>query len=484
MRKSKRQQLEFVFAESPQGVGPSRKVDVSTGREGLAHQANPSQRRESTPPPVVDTSRLLEFVAAPENLESALRRVVANKGAPGVDGKSVEEVDREKDLILPKLRHALLTETYVPGDVRRVWIPKPGGGQRALGIPNVVDRWVQTAVLQILEPIFEPSFHPSSHGFRPERSCQSAITTAKEYVKEGCQYTVDIDLEKFFDQVNHQRLLDRMSQLVKDRRVLRIVRLMLKAEVVLPNGVHVASEEGTPQGGPLSPFLSNIVLDELDQELERRGLRFVRYADDCNIYVRSERAGHRVMDSIGRFIEGRLRLKVNRKKSAVARSGRRHFVGFLVGPLKDGEVAVRLSPRSVKRLSQRIRELTPRNWGNSLQHCMDRVSGYLKGWIGFFWICSQETRRLFRAVDAHIRRRLRAIVIRQRKRSLYLLRHLSQHGAGWHAARMTAYSRRGVWFSSRTYGISLAYRNRWFQSRLASLEELWLKRASARGGLD
>ena len=228
-----------------------------------------------------------------------------------MDGRSVEEVVDDAPRLLPKLRHELLSGAYRPGDIRRVWIPKPGGGQRGLGIPNVVDRVVQQALLQVLEPLFEPTFHHSSHGFRPHRGAPTAIAEAKKHFAEGRVWTVDIDLSKFFDRVHHQRLLNRMARHVEDGRVLKLVHRMLKAKVVLPDGTRTATDEGTPQGGPLSPLLSNIVLDELDWELERRGLRFVRYADDFSVFVKSERAGHRVMNSVRKFIEKRLRLLVN-----------------------------------------------------------------------------------------------------------------------------------------------------------------------------
>jgi RNA-directed DNA polymerase len=233
----------------------------------------------------------MESVALAANLAQALLNVLRNKGASGEDGQTVEEVVEKAPNLLPKLQAALLQGTYRPGEIRRVWIPKPGGGQRGLGIPNVVDRWVQQAVLQILEPIFEPTFHPSSHGFRPNRGAHTAIAEAKEHLKEGYRVVVDLDLSKFFDRVHHQRLLDRLKQQVHDSRILDLVKRMLTAKVVMPDGTKVATMQGTPQGGPLSPLLSNIVLDEWDQELGRRGLRFVRYADDCNIFVRSERAG-------------------------------------------------------------------------------------------------------------------------------------------------------------------------------------------------
>ena len=285
--------------------------------------------------------------------------------------------------LLPRLQRALLDGTYRPGDIRRVWIPKPGGGQRGLGIPNVIDRWVQQAVLQVLEPIFEPTFHASSHGFRPKRGAHTAIAEAKEYVGDGYGVVVDIDLSKFFDRVHHQRLLSRLGQTVADSRILKLIGRMLKAKVVMPDGTRVSTDEGTPQGGPLSPLLSNVVLDEFDWELARRGLRFVRYADDCNIFVRSERAGQRVMDSIRKFLESRLRLLVNEEKSKVARPDEIHFLGFRLRKAPERtKVEVHVSNRTKERMDAKIRELTPRKWGQSLTRCIERINVYLRGWIG------------------------------------------------------------------------------------------------------
>jgi group II intron reverse transcriptase/maturase len=319
--------LSLVFADSPSGGGTAEPPDASGRRNALLHKA----RIKKTRGPVAgaaDTSRLLEEVASEANLAKALLNVVRNKGAPGVDGQTVEEAEAKAPSIIARLRHDLLAECYRPGDVRRVWLPKPGGGQRGLGIPNVVDRTVQQAVLQVLEPIFEPTFHPSSHGFRPNRGAHTAIAEATEHLKAGYQTVVDLDLAKFFDRVHHQRLLARIATRVKDQRIIALIRLMLQAVVVLPDGARIAVQEGTPQGGPLSPLLSNIVLDELDRELARRGLRFVRYADDSNIFVRSERAGQRVMASIRAFLEGRMRLQVNEGKSGVRQPHDVHFLGF------------------------------------------------------------------------------------------------------------------------------------------------------------
>jgi RNA-directed DNA polymerase len=270
----------------------------------------------------------MEEVASEENLRRAFGAVARNRGAPGPDGRSIDEVREHLEELIPRVRQGLLEGTYRPGKIRRVWIPKGGGAVRGLGIPDVIDRWVQQAVHEVLSPTWEPTFHPSSHGFRPGLSCHTAITEAKQHLEEGYEWVVDLDLEKFFDRVHHQRLMARLERRVKDRRLIELIGQMLKAQVVLPDGVVMNTKEGVPQGGPLSPLLSNIVLDELDRELEQRGHRFVRYADDCNIYVRSERAGARVMVSVVGFIERRLRLKVNQGKSAVARPEERHFVGF------------------------------------------------------------------------------------------------------------------------------------------------------------
>jgi group II intron reverse transcriptase/maturase len=345
----------------------------------------------------------------------------------------------------------------------------------SLSVPNVIDRVVQQATLQILEFVFEPTFHDSSHGFRRGRGAHTAIAEAKTYVGEGFTVVVDIDLSKFFDRVNHQRLLARLGQRIDDQPLLRLIGRMLKAKVVLPDGMRVSTEEGTPQGGPLSPLLSNVVLDELDQELQRRGLRFVRYADDCNIYVRSTRAGHRVMASIRAFLDNRLRLQVNEEKSKVARPSGVHFLGFRLGIGKNDQVTVRISDRTKERLDSRIRELTPRKWGRSLSECIQRANSYLNGWIAYFKICTEEGSSLFRRFDAHIRRRLRAIIIHQKKRARHLFRHLQQCDVSAGQAAETAYCHRGPLYKSHTRGIQKAYSNAWFEERLVSLWSSWCK---------
>lgn len=473
MSNSRPRQLRFAFAESPQGNDDGRKADGSAGTPKSVHTAKRSQRSGSSPSAAGGRCSLLALVADQGNLKTALAKVVRNKGAPGVDKQTVDEVSRNAERLLPKLRDALLGETYVPGDIRRVWIPKPSGGRRGLGIPTVMDRWVQQAALQILGPIYEPSFHPSSHGFRPGRGAHTAIAESAGYVTQGLRYVVDIDLESFFDRVSHQRLLDRLAQKIEDRKLLRIIRLMLKANVVLPDGTKLSPEEGTPQGGPLSPLLSNIVLDELDQELERRGLHFVRYADDCNIYVRSERAGQRVMASTRRFIEGRLRLKVNEAKSAVDVSHRRHFLGFRVSASRNGWLTVMLSQRTFQRLDARLRAMTRRNWGSSLKACMQQLSIFMRGWMNYFRLCTKAVLRTLRYFDGHVRRRLRAIIVKQKKRPRHLFRELRRRHVSPASAAKTAYSSRGLWWMSRSTGMNRGYSNAWFSQRLTSLVTLW-----------
>jgi RNA-directed DNA polymerase len=382
-----------------------------------------------------------------ERLEVAFDKVAANKGAPGPDRQTVGQVREHLSLVLAVVSAELLDGTYRVGDIRRVYIPKGGGGQRGLGIPNVVDRMVQEAVRSVLEPLYEPTFHASSHGFRPGRGCQTAISEARTHLAEGYEWVVDLDLEKFFDRVNHQRLMSRLAERVEDKRLLVLIGQMLKAQVVLPEGMKVATEEGVPQGGPLSPLLSNVVLDELDWELDRRGHRFVRYADDCNIYVRSEKAGERVMASVTEFISKRLRLKVNASKSAVARPETRHFLGYRLRRDPSGEVEVLLSERSVKRLRERILELTPRTWGNSLDECIRGIDAYLTGWFGHFGICTAGIERPVAHADAHIRVRLRAILLRHWRTNRTIALRLIRLGVRRETAWRRVHGGRRSWWA-------------------------------------
>jgi RNA-directed DNA polymerase len=464
------EQLELfrATAEDPKGADGG----ADTGQPVPAPRAVPKAR--STKKPALP-AMTMEEVASQDNLRRAFERVASNDGAPGPDRQNVDEVREHLDAVLPTLHRELLDGSYHPGLIRRVWIPKSGGGERGLGIPNVIDRIVQQAVHQVLSPHYEPTFHMSSHGFRPGRSCHTAIAEARVYLEEGHEWVVDLDLEKFFDRVHHDRLLARLELRVKDRRLIDLIRKMLKAKVIMPNGVVVSTREGTPQGGPLSPLLSNIVLDELDRELSRRGHRFVRYADDCNIYVRSERSGQRVMASVVRFIESRLRLKVNAAKSAVARPRERHFVGFrLRREPKDGSTEVLLSKRSKTRIDETIRRLTPRNWGRSLRDCITQLNAYLNGWIGFFWICTEGAAQTISRLDAHIRRRLRALLLRQWKRKRTIVRRLILLGTKPKTAWKVYQGRQSWWALSHSSPVDRGLRNAHFAERgLVSLAEKW-----------
>lgn len=446
-------------------------------------RADRSQERPATqaaPKPVSKGERATAATMdeVRQQLAQAFLNVKRNRGAPGPDGATLDLMHKHRAEWMPVLDSALKDGTYTPGDIRRVWIPKSGGGQRGLGIPNVIDRVVQEAVRLVLEPLYEPTFHRSSHGFRPGRSCHTAIAQAVQHVNEGYEWVVDLDLERFFDRVNHQRLMSKLALRVQDKTVLVLIGRMLKAKVVLPDGMVLPTEEGVPQGGPLSPLLSNIVLDELDEELDRRGHRFVRYADDCNIYVRSERAGQRVMASVKQFIERRLRLKVNEQKSAVARPEERHFLGFRLRcePL-PGTTEVMLSKRSKERIGEKIRELVPRNFGNSLNACIHSLNAYLRGWIGFFGICTAEARN-FQALDAHIRRRLRALQLRHWKRKRTIVRKLVKLGVRYQTACRSIYGgRKSTWALSHTSAVDGALRNSYWDARgLVSITQLWSQR--------
>ena len=367
-----------------------------------------SVAKRVTQSPTESAEWTMEEVCEAENLREALRKVRSNKGSPGVDGMSVDELPGCLKLHWPEIKTQLLSGTYKPQPVKRVEIPKPDGGVRKLGIPTVLDRFIQQAVLQVLQGRWDKTFSESSFGFRPGRSAHQAVAQAQKYVVAGNGWVVDIDLEKFFDRVNHDRLMSKMADREKDKRLLKLTRAFLNAGV-MENGLVSPTDEGTPQGGPLSPLLSNLVLDELDKELESRGHCFVRYADDCNIYVKSEKAGHRVMKSVSEVITRRLKLKVNESKSAVAKPADRKFLGFSLRTWKDRVVRC-LAPVSLAKFKDRVRELTKRTRGVSLEQLAKPLSQYLRGWSGYFNLC--ETPWVMRELDSWIRHRLRHFVLK------------------------------------------------------------------------
>ena len=404
---------------------------------------------------LVSTKRLMEEVCERENMLKAAHRVKVNGGAPGVDGMRVYELEGYLRKQWREIREQLLSGTYKPQPVRRVEIPKPDGGVRKLGIPTVVDRFVQQAVLQVLQPRWDPTFSEYSYGFRPERSAHHAVAKAQRYQELGYSWVVDIDLEKFFDQVNHDRLMARIAGRETDKRLLKLIRAFLNAGV-LENGLVSPTDEGTPQGGPLSPLLSNLVLDELDRELERRGHLFARYADDCNIYVRSERAGCRVMDSITRFIVRKLKLKVNARKSAVARPQKRKFLSFSF--TRDGRR--RILPAALERFKWKVRCRTRPMPGCSFEFLRHELKHFLRGWRGYFGFC--ETPSVLRKLDSWIRRRLRCLAWRMWKRGPKRYHELRRRGVNAGLAATAAGSRLGPWRLSRSPALSIALPNAYF----------------------
>jgi RNA-directed DNA polymerase len=459
LRRDMRQnvQLKLDFRSTPTGEAQKAETEAVESRQAVHAIENPAS-----------TNRLMEEVCERENLREALRRVKANKGSPGVDGMTTDAITDYLKQHWPAIREQLLSGTYEPKPVRRVEIPKPdGAGVRKLGIPTVLDRFIQQAVMQVLQKRWDPTFSEHSYGFRPGRSAHQAVAQAQQYIAEGYNWTVDFDLEKFFDRVNHDKLMGLIAKRVEDKRLLKLIRTFLNAGV-MENGLVSPSVEGTPQGGPLSPLLSNLVLDELDRELERRGHRFVRYADDSNVYVRSERAGQRVMESVTRFITQKLKLKVNEAKSAVARPQQRKFLGFsfTAGP----EVKRIIAPKAVNQFKQRIREITRRAKGVSIKTTMDELAPFMRGWRGYFGFC--ETPEVLLYLTRWVRLRLRAALWRQWKTPRRRRAALLALGVGPRLASNTAGSSHGAWYLARAKALSVGLPNAYFKSLgLPSLAE-------------
>jgi RNA-directed DNA polymerase len=400
----------------------------------------------------------MEEVVGRQNLQRALKRVCANQGSPGVDGMTVDQLRDHLRVHWPEIRQQLLDGQYTPQPVKQVLIPKPDGSSRTLGIPTVVDRFIQQALLQALSPMYDPGFSANSFGFRPGRSAHQAVRQAKQYIAQGYEWVVDIDLEKCFDRINHDILMGRLSRRISDKRILRLTRGYLQAGVMV-NGVVQERYEGTPQGGPLSPLLSNILLDELDQELERRGHKFCRYADDCNIYVRSERSGKRVMETIEGFLWKRLKLKVNRQKSAVARPQERQFLGFSF--TSNRWLKIKLADKALKKAKHRIKKITRRSRGVSLLQVVKELNTYLRGWLGYFRLI--ETPTIIRDLDSWIRRRLRCYVMKQWiKNSHTRYQRLRSLGVSAQGAGGIAASRKGPWALSNAKPLKVALSNRFF----------------------
>jgi RNA-directed DNA polymerase len=445
-----RQKTELEITLHGGATGEARSADAE-GTEAPAAKTEVESRAAAGPS--------MEAIVERDNLRKALAQVKRNKGAAGIDGMSLGALVPYLKEHWPTIRAQLLDGTYKPQPVRRVEIPKASGGTRPLGIPTVLDRFIQQAVLQVLQADWDRTFSQHSFGFRPKRSAHQAVKRAQELIASGHDVVVDIDLEKFFDRVNHDILMGLVAKRVADKRILKLIRGFLTAGV-LADGLVSATEEGTPQGGPLSPLLSNLMLDVLDKNLETRGLNFVRYADDCNIYVRSQRAGERVMASVEGFLTKRLKLKVNKAKSAVARPSKRKFLGFCF--MSGKQPRRRIAPQSLVRLRSRVRDLTRRTRGKSLTQIAKELSVYLIGWRGYFGFC--ETPSVLRDLDQWTRRRLRAIAWKQWKRGPTRFAELRRRGVGRDLAAQAAGSPRGPWRLSNSPALTIALPNAFFTS--------------------
>jgi RNA-directed DNA polymerase len=433
------------------------KPPLGTSVGNTRNQGLESQTRTACDENAGDGStKLMEEVLRRENLLRAYKRVKSNKGAAGVDGMTVDELMPYCREHWDEIKEQLLEGTYQPRPVKRVEIPKPGGkGTRMLGIPVVLDRLIQQAILQVLTPIYDPTFSPNSHGFRPGRSTHGAILKAREYVNEGYDWVADLDLEKFFDRVNHDVMMSRIARRVKDKRLLGLIRRYLQAGM-MEGGLVSPRKEGTPQGGPLSPLLSNILLDELDKELERRGHRFSRYADDFNVYVKSEAAGQRVMESLTKFLSKRLRLKVNQDKSAVDRPWNRKFLGYSFTDEKKPRT--RVSPKSLERFKQKLKPIWKRGRGQSIKTTIKELNQIITGWSSYYRL--SELIWPFKKLDSWIRRRIRCLIWRHWKTPRTRERNLRERGVPMHVVKAAVWAKAGPWKASNLPGMNMAFPNK------------------------
>jgi RNA-directed DNA polymerase len=444
-----RQNIQYSLALEPKGRGETPADGCEEAEPSMAKPASES---------LALAQHLMEEVCSRENLERAWKRVRRNKGSPGVDGMTIDDAKDYLREHWPSIRSQLLEGVYQPQPVKRVVIPKPDSGVRTLGVPCVVDRLIQQALLQVLQEQWDPTFSEHSYGFRPGRSAHQAVAQAQRYIAEGYSVVVDLDLEKFFDRVNHDKLMARIATRVSDKHVLKLIRAFLTAGV-MEDGLVGPVDEGVPQGGPLSPLLSNLVLDDLDKELTRRGHRFCRYADDCNIYVRSRRAGERVMASVSRFLAKKLRLTVNEAKSAVARPEERKFLGFSIA--NDGSER-RIAPKALGKFKMQIRDMTRRTRGIGLPRMIGELAPYLIGWRGYFGFC--QTPRVLTNLEAWIRRRLRSYLWRQWQNGHNRFKELRRRGVPKFNAAVAAGSPTGFWRMSGHPAVQQALRNAYFDS--------------------
>ena len=432
--------LEDAGTQKPQTAGARPRTAVKPTSEPGHEQALTAQHAQTNP----GACDLLGQALARENMAAAWKRVKANKGSAGVDGRTVQDTGAYLETAWPDIRAKLQSGSYRPEPVRRVGIPKPGGGTRELGIPTVVDRLIQQALLQVLQPIIDPTFSEHSHGFRPGRSAHGAVLKAQQYVQAGREVVVDVDLEKFFDCVNHDILMDRLAKRIADKQVLGLIRRYLQAGI-LEHGVSIKREEGTPQGGPLSPLLANVLLDEVDRELERRGHCFVRYADDCNVYVRSLKAGQRVLQAL-REVYAKLKLRVNEAKTAVAPVWERKFLGYCMRKAQDGQVKLAIAAQAVHKARERLRAITKRHRGCSMAQVVQDLQSYVRGWKAYFGLT--ESRTILRELDQWLRRRLRAVQLNQWKTGPTVYRALRRLGAPGTVATYVARHTRRWWHCS------------------------------------